>query len=165
MTRAGIALGSNIGDRLAHLVAAQKMIADSVAEPLLASAVYETMPIACEPGAGRFLNAVVEVGCDSDAAALLHELREIEARLGRPSIHPRNVSRTIDLDLLYFGDATISSKDLHVPHPRMHERRFVLQPLADIRADFVLPSQTKTVSQLLAELADTSPVVRAEAQW
>lgn len=165
MKRAGVALGSNIGDRLAHLVAARQMIAEFAAGPLLASAVYETMPIACEPGAGTFLNAVVEVGCDSDAAALLHELRNTEARLGRPSVHPRNISRTIDLDLLYFGDATVNSAALQVPHPRMHERRFVLQPLADIRPDLVLPSQTKTISDLLEELGDTSPVVRAEAQW
>ncbi len=167
MTRAGIALGSNVGDRIRHLVAGRTKIAElpKVRAPILASAVYETAPIDCEPGAESFLNAVVEVGYDGDAHALLREVRDIESTLGRSPVHPRNTSRTIDLDLLYFGELAIATPELQVPHPRMHERRFVLQPLSDIRPDLVLPSQTRTVAELLQRLTDTSPVVRSSAQW
>jgi 2-amino-4-hydroxy-6-hydroxymethyldihydropteridine diphosphokinase len=167
MTRAGIALGSNVGERLSHLRTARAMIcvARGVHPPILASPVYETAPVGCEPGADDFLNAVIEVGYDADAAALHRELRTIEATLGRAPDHPRNAPRTVDLDLLYFGDATVDTSSLRIPHPRMTDRRFVLQPLADIRPDLVLPLQTPSIAELLASLADMSPVVRAATQW
>ncbi len=167
MTRAGIALGSNIGARSRHLASAREMIAalPRVQAPVLASPLYETAPIGCEPGAANFLNGVVEIGYDGDAHALLHELRKIESILGRSVDHQRNASRTIDLDLLYFGTSAITTGTLQVPHPRMHERRFVLQPLADIRPALLLPSQTETVAELLQQLTDPSAVVRSTAQW
>ncbi|MFN2475012.1 MAG: 2-amino-4-hydroxy-6-hydroxymethyldihydropteridine diphosphokinase [Chthoniobacterales bacterium] len=167
MTRAGIALGSNVGDRLSHLRAARSLIAavTGMHPSILASAIYETAPVGCEPGAENFLNAVIEIGYNADAAALHRELRTIEATLGRTPDHPRNAPRTVDLDLLYFGDVILATSSLRVPHPRMTDRRFVLQPLADIRAELVLPTQTRSVAELLASVADTSPVVRAATQW
>lgn len=165
--RAGIALGSNVGDRAASLSAARTKIEGLAAfkPPLLASAMYETEPVGCEPGARRFLNAVIEIGFAAEAAQLLEALCEIERELGRPSSHLRNVSRTIDLDLLYFGTQTISTPALALPHPRLHERAFVLQPLADIRPDLVLPAQGESVAALLAKLDRTADVVRAQTQW
>ncbi len=133
--------------------------------PVLASPLYDTAPIGCEPGAANFLNGVVEIDYDGDAYALLRELRKIESTLGRSPDHQRNASRTVDLDLLYFGALAIATGTLQVPHPRMHERRFVLQPLADIRPELLLPSQTETVAELLQQLTDTSAVVRSTAQW
>ncbi len=133
--------------------------------PVLASPLYDTAPIGCEPGAANFLNGVVEIDYDGDAHALLRELRKIESTLGRSPDHQRNASRTVDLDLLYFGALAIATGTLQVPHPRMHERRFVLQPLADIRPELLLPSQTQTVAELLQQLTDTSAVVRSAAQW
>lgn len=133
--------------------------------PVLASPLYETEPIGCEPGAANFLNGVVEIGYDEDPHALLRELRNIENTLGRSPDHQRNASRTVDLDLLYFGALAIATGTLQVPHPRMHERRFVLQPLADIRPALLLPSQTQMVAELLQQLTDTSAVVRSAAQW
>lgn len=167
MMRAGIAFGSNIADRLRHLTMARTMIAELVdlRLPMLASAVYETAPVDCEPGAENFLNAVLEIGWNGDAPALLRALRKIETELGRSPDHARNSSRTIDLDLLYFGELALTGEGLKVPHPRMQERRFVLEPLAEIRDDLVLPGQTRTVAELLKELVDTSAVTRAEAQW
>ena len=165
--RAGIALGSNVGDPLANLKAARAEI-DRIlgAEPpLLASRIYETEPVDCEPGAASFMNAVVEIGFNAGPPQLLAELRQIERQLGRPSVHPRNVSRIIDLDLLYLGDLQIDTPELRLPHPRMHERAFVLQPLADIRSDLILPNQRQSVAQLLASLGDTSRLVRNAAQW
>ncbi len=165
--RAGIALGSNVGDRAAMLRAARARIEslESVASPVLASAMYETEPVDCEPGAGNFLNAVIEIGYAGEATQLLAALRQIERDLGRPSVHPRNFSRTIDLDLLYVGVLTIDTPALQLPHPRLHERAFVLRPLADIRPDLQLPQQSASVAGLLERLGATSELVRTETEW
>jgi 2-amino-4-hydroxy-6-hydroxymethyldihydropteridine diphosphokinase len=165
--RVGVALGSNIADRLQNLRAGRKAIVDlaGASSPILASSIYETEPVDCEPGARQFFNAVVEFDHAGDAAGLLQKLKQIENELGRPADHPRNVSRKIDIDLLYFGDARIDTDRLQVPHPRMHLRRFVLQPLADIRPGLILPGQSKTVRELLAQLDDSSKVVRLTDDW
>jgi 2-amino-4-hydroxy-6-hydroxymethyldihydropteridine diphosphokinase len=165
--RAGVALGSNLGDRLANLQAARKGIVDltGVRPPILSSSIYETDPVGCEPGAGKFLNAVIEFGFDGDASELLAQLRAIESGLGREPEHARNQSRTIDLDLLYFGDDKIDNKELQLPHPRMHLRKFVLAPLADIRPDLMLPNQTKTVRELLASLGKSDKVFPLTNDW
>jgi 2-amino-4-hydroxy-6-hydroxymethyldihydropteridine diphosphokinase len=165
--RTGVALGSNLDDRQANFRAARKAIVDLVGAtaPILSSGIYETEPVDCELGAANFLNAVLEFDYEGKPADLLKKLKQIENDLGRPSDHPRNTSRKIDIDLLYFGDAKIDNEKLKVPHPRMHLRRFVLQPLADIRPEFVLPGQTKSVGELLALLSDSSKVVRLTTDW
>ena len=165
--RAGVALGSNLSDRLQHLRMARQAIVEleGVTPPVLASAIYETEPVDCEEGAGKFLNAVIEFGYEGKPAHLWQRLRHIEASLGRPGQHARNVSRKIDLDLLYFANMKIEEGDLQLPHPRMHLRSFVLQPLADIRADLILPGQTKTVRELLASLAQSARVERLTNNW
>jgi 2-amino-4-hydroxy-6-hydroxymethyldihydropteridine diphosphokinase len=165
--RTGVALGSNLGDRLGNLRAARKAILDlsNVKPPILSSAVYETEPVYCEPGAGKFLNAVVEFDYEGDPAALLEQLIRIEEVLGRKRDHPRNISRAIDIDLLYCGDCSIENERLQLPHPRMHLRKFVLQPLADIRADLVLPNQRKTIRELLAESKEAGEVIRVADDW
>ncbi len=108
---------------------------------------------------------MIEIGYAGEAMELLQHLRQIEASLGRPSRHERNASRTLDLDLLYFGDAVLSTPELELPHPRMTTRRFVLEPLAEIRPELVLPAQNKTVAELLAALPHGSPLVRTSLQW
>jgi 2-amino-4-hydroxy-6-hydroxymethyldihydropteridine diphosphokinase len=165
--RAAIALGSNIGDRLDNLRAARQQIVDltGVQSPILSSAIYETDPVDCEPDAQKFLNAVVEFDYEGDPVDLWKKLAAIEVALGRPPDHPRNVSRKIDIDLLYFGDTKIDRKELQLPHPRMHLRKFVLQPLADIRPDLILPTERKTVRELLAQFDDTCNVVRLTNDW
>ncbi len=151
--RTAVALGSNIGDRLGNLRVARNSILDlpTVKAPILSSAVYETEPVGCEPGAGKFLNAVVEFEYDGDPARLLNHLIQIEEALGRKPDHPQNVSRIIDVDLLYCGEQLINDEQLQLPHPRLHLREFVLRPLADIRPDLLLPGQKKTIRELLAE--------------
>jgi 2-amino-4-hydroxy-6-hydroxymethyldihydropteridine diphosphokinase len=165
--RAGLALGSNIGDRFENLRAARKAIVDlaKVSPPILASPIFETDAVDCEPGANKFWNAVIEIDFDGDAVELLQKLGEVEVTLGRPVNHPRNVSRKIDIDLLYFGDTTIDSEELQVPHPRMATRKFVLQPLSDIRPDLVLPGQTQPVRELLARTRGSVKVVALPEQW
>jgi len=165
--RAGVALGSNLGDRLTNLRNARKDIArlGGVLPPMSSSAVYETDPIGCEPGAGKFLNATIDFGYTGRPQTLLRELAAIENLLGRPADHARNVSRLIDLDLLYLGGMEIETIELRLPHPRMTEREFVLRPLADIRPDLVFPNQTESVSQLLSRIPDTGVVVRIAVEW
>ena len=164
--RAGVALGSNLGERLANLRNARKEIAAmrGTLPPLRCSAIYETEPVACEKGAAKFFNAVIEFGYAGRAEELRRELAAIEKVLGRPATHERNVSRTIDLDLLYFGEAVIETAELRLPHPRIVEREFVLRPLAEIRPDLVLPDQTESVSVLLLRLPTTG-VVRLDIEW
>lgn len=165
--RAGVALGSNLGERLANLRNARKDIAalSGVLPPMRSSAIYETEPVGCEKGAAKFLNAVIEFGYAGEAQDLLRALATIERLLGRSATHARNVSRTIDLDLLYFGELEIETAELQLPHPRLTEREFVLRPLADIRPDLMLPKQNETVGVLLLQFPGTGAVVRVTAEW
>jgi len=160
--RCGIALGSNLGDSAALLRdAAECLRAISVAgEPVLEAPVYRTSPLLCPPGSPDFLNTVIEIGRTSDARELLEETRAIEHRLGRGRGPIRNAPRTIDIDLLYFGDVVIHGNELTLPHPRIAERRFVLQPLADIRPELVLPGHSLSVRELLQGLkSEVSPLL------
>lgn len=162
-----MALGSNLGERLANLRNARRDIAclRNVLPPMRTSAVYETEPVGCEKGAAKFLNAAIEFGYAGEAEELLSALAAIEKLLGRSATHARNVSRTIDLDLLYFGELEIETVELQLPHPRIAEREFVLRPLADIRPDLVLPRQTEPVAALLRQLTGAGAVVRITAEW
>jgi len=165
--RTGIALGSNLGDRLANLAAGREAVLrlPGVFAPVLQSRVYETEPVGTGPDAGPFLNAVMEVGFTGDPPALLGALRSIESTLGRPTRHPRNAPRTLDLDILYAGDLVLDSELLILPHPRMHLRRFVLEPLNDIRPELCLPGHSQTVAELLGNLDDPSTVILISGTW
>lgn len=151
--KAGLALGSNVGDRLAQLQAARDFLAELAAGSfLLQSPVYETEPVDCPPGSQPYLNAVVEIDWAGDPRALFSQTARYEREHGRDRRGGINAPRTIDLDLLYGDDRAITDPDLVIPHPRLAQRRFVLEPLAAIRPDLVLPGQTRTVAQLLAGL-------------
>lgn len=148
-----MALGSNLGDRASHLraaVAALRSLPDSelvaVSEPL------ETAPVGPIPQ-GAYLNAAAVLRTRLSARALLGHLLRIERELGRDrSREQRWGPRTLDLDLLVFGDAVISEPGLTIPHPRMHERRFVLEPLARVAPGMKVPPSGRTVAELLGEL-------------
>jgi len=165
--RTAVALGSNVGDRFGNLRVARDAILalPDVKQPIFSSAIYETEPVDCEPGAEKFLNAVMEFDYEGEPGSLLKQIIRIEEEFGRRSDHPKNISRTIDIDLLYCGDRGIDNERLQLPHPRMHLRKFVLQPLADIRPNLILPNQTRTVADLLAELGDCGSVVRLASDW
>jgi 2-amino-4-hydroxy-6-hydroxymethyldihydropteridine diphosphokinase len=159
--RAGISLGSNLEPRLLALREACRAISrlHRGSGSMLCSKVYETSPVNCPPGSPHFLNAALEFSTELQLRHLFSELKAIEANLGRTSGLPRNSPRMIDLDLLYFGDGTLFESDLVVPHPRISSRRFVLQPLADIRPELILPNFRKSVRQLLAELKSEDSVI------
>ncbi len=156
--RAYLGLGTNLGDRAATLAAA---IDDLVATPGItlarASSVYETAPqdLADQP---TFLNAVVAVDTDLDPSALLTVCMAVEARFGRERT-VRWGPRTLDVDVLLYGDRTIDTPDLQVPHPRMHERAFVLVPLHEIAPETEIPGRGR-VADLLPTVAD-QPVRKA----
>lgn len=152
--RAGIALGSNLGDRMALLGKAVSGLCEIAlpGEPVLQAPVYLTPPLDCPEGSPDFFNTVVEIAWSGTPLELLHETRRIENLLGRVRGHDRNAPRTIDLDLLYCGELVMSSADLILPHPRLAERRFVLQPLADIRPDLILPGANRNILELIEAL-------------
>ena len=158
--RAGIALGSNLGDRLANLRAGRDAVLRmaGVSLPAKSSRIYETEPVGSGPESGAYLNAVIEVEFDGQPIALLDGLQAIEAAMGRPSKRPRNAPRTLDLDILYVGNLSLSNDEIVIPHPRLHQRRFVLQPLHDIRPDLLLPGQMRTVAELFSTLTDPAAV-------
>jgi len=163
MPRAGIALGSNLGDRLAHLRAAFTGLRAIAApgEPFLIAPVYQTVPRCCPPGSPDFYNTVVEIGFAGKPLELLAKTRALEQQLGRGRPAQRNAPRIIDIDLLYLGGACFANSSLVLPHPRLGQRRFVLQPLADIRPELVLPGQDLTVTVMLENLGpDEPPLVR-----
>ena len=160
--RCGLSLGSNMGDRLRHLRTAAEavgLLAD-FSQPVLKSSVYETEPVGCAPGTASFYNAVMEIGFFGDPESLLQRLRAVEAALGRPAQRAKNTPRPIDLDLLYADALVIHSESLDLPHPRLAERRFVLQPLAEIRPDLRLPGHAHPVRALLSALPGDSHDLR-----
>jgi 2-amino-4-hydroxy-6-hydroxymethyldihydropteridine diphosphokinase len=164
--RTGIGLGSNVGDRLAHLHQALRRIRNlqTAAEPPRVSSIFETNPIDCAPGTSAYLNAAVEIQFDGPPIVLLDALLRIEREMGRPSKRPRNAPRTIDLDVLYVGNLILNNPEIIIPHPRLPQRRFVLAPLSEIAPDLILPGQTKTIRTLLENLTDNEQVMRIESQ-
>jgi 2-amino-4-hydroxy-6-hydroxymethyldihydropteridine diphosphokinase len=165
--RAGIAFGSNMGDRLLMLRQARSCLVASplLAPPFLASSVYLTSPVDCTPGAEPFLNAVLEAELTGDPLALLRTMRDLEKALGRPEKSKRNAPRCIDIDLLYAGDCEMRTDELVLPHPGIAVRGFVLVPLAEIRPGLVLPGQTGTVKKLLKKLPPGDTVEMVDAKW
>lgn len=151
-----IALGANLGDAQASLRAATQSVAALPDTRLIAtSSLYRTAPL--EATGPDYLNAVIAVTTRLNALELLQRLQRIESQAGR--LRPyRNAPRTLDLDILLYGDASINSAALQVPHPRMAERAFVLVPLAEIAPDKVSPAQLSAVAcQGIERLAAPSP--------
>jgi 2-amino-4-hydroxy-6-hydroxymethyldihydropteridine diphosphokinase len=152
----GIALGSNLGDRAAELNAGIDFLRSlAVDGKVRVSSTLETAPVDCPPGSPAFLNAVAEIRVDTETLpprALLEKLKAFEAGRGRAEAREINAPRPLDLDIIYYACLTIDEPGLVIPHPRAHLRRFVLDPLCDLRPELVLPGQTQTVRELLMRL-------------
>lgn len=166
--RVGIALGSNLGNRLAHLQTARDMLRNLVPEDTvyLQAPVYQSEPVDCPPESPDFFNTVVEIDFIGSPYDLLDRTQGIEFHFGRGVVHQTNAPRIIDLDILYFGDVVIKDSILTIPHPEMTSRRFVLQPLADIRPDLVLPGDDATIAEHLRHLdSDEPPLSLVQSDW
>jgi 2-amino-4-hydroxy-6-hydroxymethyldihydropteridine diphosphokinase len=154
-TRAYVALGANLGDRAAALARAVEALRATAGVRVAAvSRAWETAPVG--PPQPAYLNAAVALDTELGALDLLARLHEIERSAGRTRGSERNLPRTLDLDLLLFGGLAIDAPELVVPHPRMHERAFVLEPLAEIAAQEVHPLLGETIAALAERVRDTA---------
>jgi 2-amino-4-hydroxy-6-hydroxymethyldihydropteridine diphosphokinase len=160
-----VALGSNLGDSRRIILDAMARLQKLSTSPLLKSSLWQTSPVNCPPNSPLFVNAVIRLAprAGETPESLLQKLRALEIEFGRMSKKVLNEPRPLDLDLIAFGTETRNSPELILPHPRAHLRRFVLQPLSEIAPDFILPGQSKTIFQLLAELPDEETVTRLDA--
>jgi 2-amino-4-hydroxy-6-hydroxymethyldihydropteridine diphosphokinase len=157
-TRAYVSLGSNLGDRAGNLLLAIRGMLEAGLEVKRLSHIYETEAAETfvQP---RFLNMVAEIGSNKlpDAEEVMARLLQVEHSLGR-SRDVEKGPRTIDLDLLLYGDKTSNTQLLTLPHPRLHCRRFVLVPLEELTPQLVHPTLKKTIAELLEQLDDISEV-------
>ncbi len=150
MKKVYLGLGSNLGDRQAMLDQAIHALESPRLHTLRVSPVYETEPMDM-PGQQWFLNLVVEAETDLFPLQLLRRTAKIEAQLGRRRLTPKG-PRSIDIDILLFGNAMVETAELQIPHPRFRLRRFVLAPLADLAPDLRDPLTRKSVRELLGGL-------------
>lgn len=158
-TTAYIGLGSNLGDRAGNLALAIRALMEASFVVHKLSAIYETEPLEIESDT-KFLNMVAEIRVKNvSATQMMARLLRIEYLLGRRD-KSLNKPRTADLDILFFGDQQVDSEFLTLPHPRLHLRKFVLCPLAEIAPNFVHPVLKKEIAEILAECDDTSEVKR-----
>ena len=153
-----LSLGSNVGEREVNLRNAIAALRGAGVRVAKVSSFYETEPVDFLEQAW-FLNCAVEGETDVSAEALLRALRGIETRMGSKKLVTKG-PRLIDMDILLYGSETIDTPELQVPHPRMHLRRFVLVPLAEIAPELRHPAWSKTVSEMAAVTADQSEVHR-----
>ncbi len=164
----GLSLGSNLGDRLARLVQAKKQILDL---PGLGNAaqspVYETEPVDVPPEFSHlpFLNSVLIIETLISSRQLMGLFQMIEQRIGRVPNPVANAPRPADIDIIYAGQVQIAEDHIVIPHPRWARRRFVVQPLCDVRPELIIPGQSGTVHEVLAQLQDPARVALFAKTW
>lgn len=164
----GLGLGSNEGDRIANLTAAKHHLRQIPGLELVSqSSLYETEPVGVKPEYQhmKFINAVLVLRCHIELQELHALCLGIEEQVGRRRTSDRYAPRPLDIDILYAGDREIQTASLKLPHPQCLKRRFVLEPLAEIRPDLVLPTTGISVMELLATLPSGEPVVKLQDVW
>lgn len=165
--KVGLGLGSNLGDRLLNLQQAKNYLLSLSPERWhWSSPIYETEPLGCPPNSPKFFNAALEIEFTGVPRTLLKKTQAYENAHGRDRILPANAPRTIDLDILYFGEKEVLEKDLVIPHPRIAARRFVLVPLSTICPDMIVKGTARTVKMLLRELPGREGEVKfVQQEW
>jgi len=159
-----LSLGANLGDRAGQIAQALALLEESGVRVLRRSALYETEPMDAPPQPW-FLNCVLEVETELLPLGLLRVVQRIERQLGRQRhLEAAGGSpRTIDIDIIFFGEHIVRHPELTIPHPRLAERRFVLEPLRELAPELRHPITRKTAAEMLAELTDTAQVRRYRA--
>ncbi len=152
-----IGLGSNLGPRLERIVEALRLMAREGVEPVLCSQLYETEPVGMD-SSRPFYNGVCQAVTRLSPSLVMETLLRVEASLGRD--RSRGMDREIDLDLLHYVGVAVDRPGLRLPHPRLQERRFVLEPWAEIAPDLPIPTLDATISGLLRRLPREGPWVR-----
>jgi 2-amino-4-hydroxy-6-hydroxymethyldihydropteridine diphosphokinase len=157
-----VALGSNLGDSQSKVLRAMERLEIVCAESLRKSSLWRSEPVDCPPGSPEFINAVVGfIAHDGETPeSMLDKLQSIEKEFGRRPKQVHNEARPLDLDLIAFGNQTRNTDRLVLPHPRAHQRAFVLLPLSEIASELVLPKQNRTVSELVRQLPDNGGVYK-----
>jgi 2-amino-4-hydroxy-6-hydroxymethyldihydropteridine diphosphokinase len=159
MRRVFLGIGTNLGNRKNNLQSAVEKIGQHIGKVVHCSSVYETEPWGFETR-NQFLNIVVEVKTNLKPSGVLDRLLMIESFLGRLREGELYTSRIIDLDILLYNDQVIAKEALVIPHPRMHERKFVLVPLCEIASEVMHPTLKKTIKKLLKECRDKGKVLK-----
>jgi 2-amino-4-hydroxy-6-hydroxymethyldihydropteridine diphosphokinase len=157
MKKVYLGLGSNLGERIELLKEAIRMIGETAGKVTAISSLYETEPVGLEKG-GDFLNIVLCLETNLSPSGLLGRILMIESKLGRVRCETRYTSRTIDIDILLYNNEIIEKEALSIPHPRLHQRKFVLIPLNELAPDLVHPVFGKTIKELLESCRDSSKV-------
>lgn len=152
-----LGIGANLGDRGKNIHGALELIKEHIGPVKKASSLYETEPWGFK-SENDFLNMVAEVETRLKPSGLLGRILMIEAQLGRLRGEKKYTSRLIDIDILLYGEKILEAKSLVIPHPKLHERRFVLIPLSEIMPDLVHPKLGKTIKALLKGCSDRSRV-------
>ena len=149
-----IAIGSNLGDSIATVRSAFEQLQFLSQSAVLRSSLWRSTPVNCPEGSPDFINAVAGIvpAEEETPESLLVKCQALEIEAGRRPKVVMNEPRPLDLDLISFGEEQRTSSALTLPHPRFHERRFVLAPLAEIAPEALLPGQTRSVAELLAAL-------------
>lgn len=150
-----LALGANLGNPLEQLERACDLLADCYGE-LRLSQLYETSPVNCPEGSPNYLNACLELYTEQSPQELLKQCQHIEAELGRVRSGIYGEARSCDIDIINYSDVQLDSSELTLPHPRAHERAFVLQPICDIDPYFTLAGQEQDAQSLLQTLPQNS---------
>ena len=165
MHTAYLAFGANIGDCLATFRAARRLLAEGQGVRVDgASSLYRTEAVGGPPGQPPYLNGVLRVATELSPEELLALCLDLEARFGRQRLEHWG-PRTLDIDLLLYDEVLCDRPELTLPHPRLHQRRFVLAPLAELAADLRHPLLQRTIGELLADLDDPARVQRLPDPW
>ena len=165
----GFSLGSNLGDKVENLrVAAREILAMEDAVLVGKSSLYETEPVDVKPEYQhmKFLNSVMVISTEIQAETWLKCIGDLEVKLGRERDRTdKNAPRNLDVDIIFAGDRLIGSGGLTVPHPRWAERRFVVQPLAELQPDRILPGMEKSVAEILVSLPGEDELTLLDEEW